>query len=288
DRHLRYRTAIRRRACSRTPRRRRSRRHGPRDRTRRGWAGRRRRAQEHPSRPPAGRAPAAGAERLPRSAGAAQRLLQPPAGLRRHGPLRWRRVPRHAGPSARGGEQGEEHADRRRRRPDRRLAPPVGRLPRRAGHRRPQPDRSGLRERRQPRVRRGARRAAAHPERRMPPRGRLCRPPAAVPGRGLPVPLGQRLRDRDPAAAAAALRHPQGAGRRGGLHRHDPRGHALRRDPLGCRRAAIRGRGGHRQPVRGGTAGPGCRGHRGPAARGRLPDRRHRCQRLHGHDRADH
>ena len=58
---------------------------------------------------------------------------------------------------ARGNGQGPEHPDRRRRRPDRRLPAALGRVPRRADHRGAQPDRPRLRQRRQPRVRRGCR-----------------------------------------------------------------------------------------------------------------------------------
>ena len=98
--------------------------------------------------------------------------------------------------------------------------------------------RARLRQRRQPRVRRGRRRAAADPERRLPPGGRLRRRHARTTGAELPVPLRQRLHDRDRRAADAAVRDPQGAGRQGRLHRDDPRGHPGDRQPAGRRRAS--------------------------------------------------
>ncbi len=70
-----------------------------------------------------------------------------------------------------------EHDHRRRRRPDRRQPSDLGALPRRADDRGAQRDRPRRVGCRQPRVRRGRRRAPAHAERRLPPGRRL---PAAT------------------------------------------------------------------------------------------------------------
>ena len=104
------------------------------------------------------RAPDSRLERLPRRARAADRLGRP-SRARRDAGVRWRRVPRNARPCAAGDQP--EHTVRVRRRPDRRDAARLGAVPRRADDRGLQPDGPRLQRRRQPRVRRGRRRAAA-------------------------------------------------------------------------------------------------------------------------------
>ena len=85
-------------------------------------------------------------------------------------PPRWRRLPRRAAQGGAREVQGSGRlADhRRRRRPDRRLADALGRVPRRAHHRGHEQDGARRRLGRQPRVRRGLARAAADAERRLP------------------------------------------------------------------------------------------------------------------------
>ena len=74
------------------------------------------------------------------------------------------------------GRRTREHAVRLGRRPDRRDAAPVGALPRRADDRGVQPDGARLQRRRQPRVRRGHRRAAADAIRQQSELGSGCHP----------------------------------------------------------------------------------------------------------------
>ena len=94
-----------------------------------------------------------------------------PAGRRRPCPQAASRTSRRR--SRRCATENTEHAHRRRRRPDRREPARLGAVPRRADDRGDELDRDGRERRRQPRVRRGRRRAAPHAERRLPPRRRL-------------------------------------------------------------------------------------------------------------------
>ena len=78
--------------------------------------------------------------------------------------------------------------------------------------------------RRQPRVRRGRRRAAAHAERRLPP-GRRLPGRRRLRRRRLPVPRRQRGQQEHRQADPAAPTRSEGRRRQGRLHRHDARGH---------------------------------------------------------------
>ena len=112
----------------------------------------------------------------------------------------------------------------------------VGALPRRAHDRGHEPARARPQRGRQPRVRRGRRRAQAHAARRLPP-GRRLRGRHRFQGRGLQVPRRQRDPQGQRQDAVPALRDPPLPGQEDRLHRHDARRDAEHR-------LAVR----HRQP----------------------------------------
>ena len=120
---------------------------------------------------------------------------------------RRRRVPRHPRP------QLEAAASRNTPgrvggRPDRRQPAAVGAVPRRADDRGDEPDRPRPERGRQPRVRRGRRRAAAHAARRVPPGRRLPRRRPTSTARDFRVPRGQRRACGHRQDAVPAVRDP--------------------------------------------------------------------------------
>ena len=117
-----------------------------------------------------------------------------------------------------------------------------GAVPRRADDRGAQRDRAGLVERRQPRVRRGHRRAAADAERRLPP-GRRLPGRRRVRRRGVPVPRRQRhVQGHRPDDLPAVQGVKRSAASRS-VHRHDAQGHAGHRHAVRRRRPGVPRRG---------------------------------------------
>ena len=148
-----------------------------------------------------------------------------------------------------------EQLRRRRGRHDRRQPAGVGALPRRADDRGAEHDRPRRRRRRQPRVRRGHRRAAAHAV-RQPPRRRRVPSRRRLPGRHA-VPRRAASRTWPPTSSSRArtgrssrpTRSSKVDGAKIALHRHDLRGDADRRDAV-RRRGARLPRRGRRPPTR--------------------------------------
>ena len=166
---------------------------------------------------------------------------------------------------------------------------PVGPLQGRAQRREPEHARPRSQRRRQPRVRRGRSRVAAHAVRRLPP-GRWLLRRRRVLRRPLPVPRRQRRlqgrRDRDPTGGRPAVRRlvegaprrphraaadgdPDRGRREGRLHRDDPGEHADAGRPGGHPRRGLPRRDRHREPGGPGPAQARREGHRRAAARGR-------------------
>ncbi len=209
-----------------------------------------------------------------------QRLPRPPRGHRRAAvrdprPVadggRRRGAPRHgARRPAQGGTEAPL-AHRRRRRPHRRLPVPLRALPRRAVGRVAQRDEARREQRRQPRVRRGHRRAPPDAEGRVPPGRRLLLPEAPVPRRRLPVARGQRRQEVQRPHPPAGHLGREGRRHEGRLHRDDPRGHPDPRRPGRGRERRLQGRGRDGQPAGRAAAPAGREVDRRPAPRGRLP-----------------
>ena len=219
--------------------------------------------------------PTARHQRLPRQPRPAAGILRrrDPAQRRRHHHERRRRRRRislyrvAAGP-----RRAPEHRYRVGRRQHRREPAALGGVPRRADDPGAQQDGRLRRHRRQPRVRRGLGRAAAHAVRRLPHRRRLLQPRPPVPRRELPVSRRERHQRQDaPAAAAAVLdQEHQRCARR--LHRRHAAGHPRHRHGVGRRRSDLQGRGLHDQLLR--QAPQAARRERDRRARapGRHPD----------------
>ncbi len=180
----------------------------------------------------------------------------------------------------RGGAQGDQPELRVRvgRRPHRRDPAAVRPVPRRAERRGLQHHGSRLQRRREPRVRRGDRRAPSRRLRR--PHRRRLRPGAAgrvppgrwlrrrrpVPRRGLPVPRRERDLQDLGRHHLPALRRPRLPGRRQGrLRRDDPPGHAGDRLPGRHRHRRLQRRGRLGQRARAVPQAAWRRGHRRPA-----------------------
>ena len=121
-----------------------------------------------------------------------------------------------------------EHDHRRRRRPHRREPARLGALPRRADDRGDELDRPRRHGRRQPRVRRGHRRAAAHAVNQPAAaaiRSTAARTATPFPG-ALPVPRRERLLQGHEPDDLPAVRDPKVGNAKIALHRPHARGHA--------------------------------------------------------------
>ena len=201
---------------------------------------------------------------------------------------------RHPVPRAGGAVPGHPHPPARAtnpntlvvvgRRPDRREPAAVGAFPRRAHHR--GDERAGPRPEcsRQPRVRRGRARAAAHAERRLPPADG-CLDGDGFAGADFEFLAANVVRAGNREALFPPYEIRSFHGDRIGVHRHDPGGHPRHRHPVRGHRARLPRRGGHGQRTGPRAADAGRRDDRRAAARRWLADRR--LQRLPRHLRPD-
>ena len=164
-----------------------------------------------------------------------------------------------------------QHDRRRRRRPHRREPADLRAVPRRADDRGDEPPRPRAQLGRQPRVRRGLRRAPADAVRRLPP-GRRLPGRRRLRRRGLRVPRGERRAHVDRHDALPAVRDQGLRRRQGRLHRHDAAGHAGDRHAVGRRGPRVPRRGRHGQRARARAQAPRRRDDRRAAARGRRAD----------------
>ena len=186
------------------------------------------------------------------------------------------------------GPYGAVPGDDLRRRQHRREPARERAVPRRADHDRLEPDARRLRVGREPRVRRGLRRASPRPERRLPSHRRLPggsvrtgdrRDDERLSGRGLPVPVGERRQERDRHDALPGIRRSSSSAPTDGKRKFKvgfigevARGYADDRHADRRRGSDVPGRGGRGEPRRRGARRPG---RQDPGARrppGRLPE----------------